>query len=290
MQLALHGVDFTSAPSRRKPVTVASGRIESRGDRGVLRLDRIETLPTLEAFDAWLRRPGPWLAACDFPFGLPRPLLAELDWPHAAAGGDSAWAASIRHLAGLTRAQMVGQLRAYCDARPPGAKFAHRATDRPAGSSPSMKWVNPPVALMLHAGAPRLLAAGVDLPGLHAGDPTRVVLEGYPGFAARALIGRHSYKADERARQTPDRREARARIVARLERGDHRFGLALVLDAALREACIADPAADRLDAVLCLAQAAWGWQRRSRRYGLPEEVDPVEGWIVSVPVDADRTT
>lgn len=60
--------------------------------------------------------------------------------------------------------------------------------------------------------------------------------------------------------------------------------------AALREACIADPAADRLDAVLCLAQAAWGWQRRSRPYGLPEEVDPVEGWIVSVPVDADRTT
>ncbi len=37
-----------------------------------------------------------------------------------------------------------------------------------------MKWVNPPVAYMLHAGVPRLLRAGVHLPGLHAGDETRV--------------------------------------------------------------------------------------------------------------------
>ena len=34
-----------------------------------------------------------------------------------------------------------------------------------------MKWVNPPVVLMLHAGAPRLLAAGVTIPGLCRGDP-----------------------------------------------------------------------------------------------------------------------
>ena len=37
------------------------------------------------------------------------------------------------------------------------------------------------------------------------------------------------------------------------------------------------------DAVLCLLQAAWAWQRRTERHGLPDAVDPVEGWIVSVP-------
>ena len=31
-----------------------------------------------------------------------------------------------------------------------------------------MKWVNPPVAFMLHAGVPLLLEAGAMLPGLHA--------------------------------------------------------------------------------------------------------------------------
>lgn len=55
-----------------------------------------------------------------------------------------------------------------------------------------MKWVNPPVAFMLHAGVPRLLAAGVDLPGLHAGDRGRVALEAYPGLLARELIARRS--------------------------------------------------------------------------------------------------
>ena len=53
-----------------------------------------------------------------------------------------------------------------------------------------MKWVNPPVAYMLHAGVPLLIEAGVHLPGLHAGDPRRVALEGYPGLLARELIGR----------------------------------------------------------------------------------------------------
>jgi len=68
-----------------------------------------------------------------------------------------------------------------------------------------MKWVNPPVAYMLHAGVPRLIDAGVHIPPLHEGDVTRVALEGYPGLLARELIGTRSYKSDERARQTPER-------------------------------------------------------------------------------------
>ena len=41
-----------------------------------------------------------------------------------------------------------------------------------------MKWVNPPVAWMLHAGVPRLIAAGVHIPVLNDGDLARVALEG----------------------------------------------------------------------------------------------------------------
>ena len=68
-----------------------------------------------------------------------------------------------------------------------------------------MKWVNPPVAFMLHAGAPALLDAGVHLPGLHEGDPARVALEGYPGLLARELVGNRSYKADDKARAAAKR-------------------------------------------------------------------------------------
>jgi hypothetical protein len=45
-----------------------------------------------------------------------------------------------------------------------------------------------------------------------------------------------------------------------------------------------DASGDSLDAVLCLLQAAWGQQQFAmgdRLYGLPADLDPLEGWIVS---------
>src|SRR5690606_19547316 len=207
--MRLHGIDFTSAPRRGKPIAVASG--SPAVGRPVLRVDSIEPLVDFSSFEAWLCRPGPWLAVFDLPFGLPRELLEALGWlapatlcgappggcertgadeplnagerPGAgepvsagkttAAGAgpadladDSAWAFAIRRVAALPRPEFVSLLRSFCAARPLGGKFAHRRADGPAGSSPSMKWVNPPVALMLHAATPRLLAAGVCLPGL----------------------------------------------------------------------------------------------------------------------------
>jgi hypothetical protein len=142
-----------------------------------------------------------------------------------------------------------------------GNKFAHRATDAPAGSSTSMKWVNPPVAYMLHAGVPLLLEAGVHLPGLLEGNRTRVALEAYPGLLARELIGRRSYKNDDTLKHTPERLIARKDIVAALEQGRTRLNLRLKLTPAQHDALIADASGDRLDAVLCLVQAAWAGGR-----------------------------
>lgn len=264
----LLGVDFSSAPRRAKPIVAAWGR----RDGVLLRLDAIEALPGFEAFEHLLHTPGPWVGAFDMPFGLPRELVAALGWP-------TEWAALMRHYAALSRDEIRARFAAFCAARPAGAKFAHRACDGPAGSSPSMKWVNPPVAFMLHAGVPRLVAAGLHLPGLHPGDPQRVALEAYPGLLARELIGARSYKSDDKARQTPERLIARKDIVEALEQGRTRLGLRLKLTHAQRDALVADASGDRLDAVLCLAQAAWasgqpGW-------GLPADMDPLEGWIAS---------
>jgi hypothetical protein len=147
-----------------------------------------------------------------------------------------------------------------------------------------MKWVNPPVAYMLHAGVPLLLDAGAHLPGLHAGDPARVALEAYPGLLAREVLGRRSYKSDDRARQTPERLIARKDLLTALELGSTRLGLQLQLRESQRQALVQDAQGDRLDAVLCLLQAAWAQQRHAEgdaRYGLPENADPLEGWIVT---------
>jgi len=147
-----------------------------------------------------------------------------------------------------------------------------------------MKWVNPPVAYMLHAGLPLLLDAGVHLPGLHAGDPRRVALEAYPGLLAREVLQRRSYKSDDRAKQTPDRLIARKDLVNALELGQTRLGLRLKLSHAQRDILVDDASGDSLDAVLCLLQAAWAQQRHAEGdalYGLPPGLDPLEGWIVT---------
>ncbi|MGN6830687.1 DUF429 domain-containing protein [Paucibacter sp. M5-1] len=264
----LLGVDFSSAPTRRKPITVALGR--RRGQ--VLLLERLEALDSLPAFGEFLQRPGPWLGGFDFPFGLPRELVQSLNWPQQ-------WPALIAHYAALTRAEIRAQFAAFCDARPAGAKFAHRATDGPAGASSAMKWVNPPVAYMLHAGVPLLLGAGVHLPGLHPGDAKRVALEAYPGLLARELIARRSYKSDDKAKQSDERLIARKDLLEALEQGRSRLGLRLKLSHAQRDALVADASGDRLDAVLCLMQAAWAQDREG--YGLPTAIDPLEGWITS---------
>lgn len=272
MSIHIVGVDFTSAPRRAKPITVAHGHLAG----SLLQLERIDSHADWASYEAWLASPGEWIGAFDFPFGLSRELVEHLGWPQT-------WAALVTHCAALPRAELRATFKAFCDARPVGNKFAHRATDRPAGSSPSMKWVNPPVAYMFHEGTRRLLDAGVTVYGLHAGDPMRIALEGYPGLVARAVT-RASYKSDERAKQTPERRAARELIVRSLENGTHPLGVTLKLPAKLRRHLLDDGTADWLDAVLCAVAAAWAATRPG--YGLPQRMDQVEGWTAGAAHDA----
>jgi hypothetical protein len=266
----LIGCDFSSSPTARKPIVLALGSLLR--DRVVLA--GLERVATLAAFEHWLAEPRDWVGGFDFPFGLPRELVEHLGWPLQ-------WHACIQHYAGLSRAQIRSTFAAFCDARPVGGKFAHRAFDRLAGSSPSMKWVNPPVAYMLHAALPALLRAGVHIPGLHDGDRRRVALEAYPGLLARELIGRRSYKSDDKARHTAERLIARKDLLTALENGQTRLALRLKLSNAQRDALGDDASGDSLDAVLCLVQAAWAQRAGPPGYGLPNDMDALEGWIVS---------
>lgn len=278
----LLGCDFSSAPTTRKSIVVALGGLRD----GRIQLLSLERFASLAAFGHWLEQPRAWVGAFDLPFGLPRELVQSLGWP-------TDWGACMAHFSALSRDEIRSAFSAFCNARPVGGKFAHRATDYPAGSSPSMKWVNPPVAFMLHAGIPLLLRSGATLPGLHDvpgmpdGDtirPLKVALEGYPGLLAREVLGQRSYKSDDKTRQTPDRLIARKDLITALEQGGTRLGLRLKLSHAQRDALADDARGDALDAVLCLIQAAWAHTRYLAgdvRYGLPPDMDPLEGWIIT---------
>jgi hypothetical protein len=267
--MQLIGVDFSSAPTRRKPITVA------RGERvgAVLRLRALEALPTMAGFEALLAEPGPWCGGFDFPFGLPREFVASL-----GLGDNSAAVNAELRRRCPTRMDFRALVDAWGNGRPAGQRLVHRATDAAMpgiSSSSPLQTRYVPVGFMYFEGYARLLAAGATVPRLHEGDPQRTALEAYPGLLAFELIGRRSYKNSAE----PDRLIARKDIVEALEQGRTRLGLRLKLTHAQREALVDDASGDRLDAALCLVQAAWASVLPG--YGLPAQVDAVEGWITS---------
>src|ERR1700704_1828055 len=205
--------------------------------KDLLRVEAIEGPETFADFEQFLARPGPWIGGFDFPFGLPAELCRDLGWPLE-------WKALVSHCSSLTRQQLRCALNAYRDSRPAGSKYAHRATDFPAGSSSPMKLVNPPVALMFHEGARRLLSAGVSVPGLAENDSSRIALEAYPGLLVRKQLGiRASYKSDTRAEHTPARHAARKAIVKGLKAGKP-LGIVLDLPKKLERELVADGSGD----------------------------------------------
>ena len=272
------GVDFTSAPRPRKPITAAVGRRAGRSGSEVFLLEEVRPLDTFAAFEAFLRTPGPWLGGFDLPFGQPRELVEHEGWP-------TVWPDLVRSYCGRPRPELRDAFQRWCDARPSGAKCAWRRADKPAGSSPAMRWAHPPVAWMMHAGIGRMLEAGLVFPAhrhprRRPGRAARVALEAYPGFTVRHIC-RAPYKSDDPKGRTVDHTRRRRAIVQALVAGRAGLDVALALDGRWRRRLVADHAGDLLDAVICALQAAHAALRPG--YGLPTDLDPLEGWIAAVP-------
>lgn len=264
-QLVL-GIDFTSAPSRRKPIACA--RTAFDGTR--LSLEGLEHFHNFEAFEALLATPGNWIAGIDFPFGQARRLVENIGWP-------TKWDACVRAVSRLDRAGFREALEDYKRDRAPGDKQHKRVCDVLTRSQSPQTLYGTPVALMFYEGAPRLLASGAHLPFNHDGDKSRVVLEAYPGVAARQLIGNRGYKSDDKRKQTTEKHRARRDLIVQLtgEAGQTAFGFSIDAPAELAD----DPGADDLDALICAVQAAWGFSQDDHGYGAPRDVDRLEGWI-----------
>lgn len=248
--MKIFGIDFTSSPMRKKPITCLSCVLEN----GVLSSSRehLDLLDHFDKFEDMLCSAGPWIAAIDFPFGLPRKFIVNMRWPQT-------WACYVKHASGLGREGFRGCLDAYRESRPKGDKEHRRATDCQAGSISPQKLYGVPVGLMFFEGARRLIEAGVTIPGLQMGDANRIVVEAYPGVLARKFIPQKKYKHDSASKQTDDQRAARRDLFRQITNGRlNDYGFEVASCASLAD----DPTGDALDALLCAIQGAWSWTKR----------------------------
>jgi hypothetical protein len=261
------GIDFTSSPSCRKPLTCMHCRL----DGNILRAHSLEKWPDFGLFEDALKKPGPWIAGIDFPFGQSRIFIENIGWPVD-------WAAYVAHAGSLGRQGFRDALGDYRRPRLFGDKEHRRKTDIAASSISPQKLYGVPVGLMFFEGAPRLVKSGVTIPGLQAGDPQRIVVEAYPGVLARQLVARDGYKNDTARKQTEIQHQIRVAMLDHILSGrlEASFGLRVEASKNLAD----DPTGDQLDALLCAIQAAWAWTMRDHGYGAPRDADALEGWIV----------
>jgi hypothetical protein len=266
----IYGLDFTSAPGRRKPLIVLCCTLEE----GSLRVEDSETLTGFGDFEDFLQRRGPWVCGMDFPFGQPKSLVAALGWPES-------WEGYVREVGTLSKEEFEGKIRADMALRPPGSKWRYRLADRRSGSSSAMMLFRVPVGKMFYQGAPRLFASGVRVEPCRRNGDGRVAVEAYPAVVARRFLGRTAYKRDG-VPDTPERRSARETLLCGLESAVLRdvYGFVVEMEARWREEFVSDPSADALDSLLCAVQAAWAYEKRDEGYGVPPECDSDEGWIL----------
>lgn len=267
-QTLIYGLDFTSAPSRRKPLVL----VQCRYHAATLTLTEITPLATFSGLEAWLHA-GEWVAGLDFPFGQPRALAEALQLPLD-------WTGFVSVIAQMSKPEWVAQVNRFAQAQPTGQKRLFRPTDRHTHAQSPMNMHYIPTGKMFYEGATRLLHSPVSvIPNRPTPDP-RIVFEAYPALTVRQLLGRGAgYKSDNAQDQTEGATAQRRRLLERLaEQCQPRYGFALDVPPIFVPLLLNDPTGDTLDALICAVQALWAYNQEN--YGIPKTIDPLEGWII----------
>lgn len=269
--MRIYGLDFTSTPSNRKPII----RAECLLDGQELKLIGLEEWYSFAPFEVLLERQGSWLAAMDFPFGLPSEFVRGVGW-------GAQWSDYILHLTTYCKEEYKACLKRYKATRPNGQKDLKRPIDKKARSISPLNLTHPPVGLMLFEGAPRLLRSTASIiPMRPITNENRLIVEGYPALVAEQWIKGRGYKGTRPSARVQCR-VRRARLLKELTQGeaqDH-YGFRIsIAEIKLKKQMIEDIQGDLLDAFLCAIQGAWAWSKRGAGFGIPEYCDPNEGWI-----------
>ena len=268
--MRIFGIDFTSAPDRNKPITIAEGELK----QGNLTLQKIHALVSFNELEDFLKQKGPWVAGIDFPFGLPGAFLSTLGLPHD-------WPSYAQKLTRRSKAEFEKKIRNFKSKHSSPYKEPLRFTDILASAQSPLKLVNAPVAKMFYEGSKVILKSGASILPCRPKKGNRIVLEAYPALVARRFA--KSYKSG--TKDTSQKKSARKKITSGILDSNLKaeFGFSVKIEDSIKKQMQSDTKGDSLDAVLCSLQAAWAWQEGKPDYGIPaayKNLSQSEGWIV----------
>jgi signal transduction histidine kinase len=268
--MKIFGIDFTSAPGNKKPITVAEGELK----QGKLTVQEIHSLVSFDELEKFLKQKGPWIAGIDFPFGLPGAFLSTLGLPHD-------WRSYTQKLTRRSKSEFEKKIKGFKSKHSSPYKEPLRFTDILASAQSPLKLVNAPVAKMFYEGSKLILKTGASILPCYPKRGNRILLEAYPALVARRFAG--PYKSE--AGDTSPKKSARKKIISGILSSSLKaeFGFTVKIDDPIIKQMQGDAKGDSLDAVLCTLQAAWAWQQGKPDYGIPaayKNLTQSEGWIV----------
>lgn len=269
----IYGVDFSTAPSKSKPIVVCSGIL----DASVLRVTPLANFVSVSDFGDWFCALESGVVGIDAAFGLP------VEFSSWAYPGLDEWSSLTAKIQQEGFSGLEAKILAFRATRESGFKEPVRLADKPHRAASPLKLLNPPMAKMFFLISGLLAKSSHDVWPVRRCQSDVKVSEIYPGAFPRKLLAGKSYKNDPKG--DLDRPQRRTQILEFLEdetrKGDVGWSLRFE-DQAHRDLCLRDPKADHLDAVIAAYEAvglALGLHESSAAW------HPMEGKIVTI---ADR--
>jgi hypothetical protein len=192
--LRIFGLDFTSRPTRKKPITCSVCEVENNK----LSVLSFLSIPDFNSFESFCEAEGAWVAGMDFPFGMPHVLIDDLHYPQT-------WERYVAKFGSMTRQNFIDLLTDYKRKQPKGSKEHRRITDVRTGSLSPMKLYGVPVGKMFFEGAPRLAGSGASILPFVKRSVERIIIEAYPALVLTCI--NISYIVNSWARRKPDAQE-----------------------------------------------------------------------------------
>ena len=245
--MKIFGLDFTSAPSKRKTITCAKGTIK-KGNPLIIK--DIETFTNFSGLEEFLNSKGPWVAGFDFPFGLPAAFIHEIKLTPD-------WESYIHTIQKWKKESFENKIYEFKKKRMKGKKEPCRVTDILAIAKSPLKQINPPLAKMFYEGATRLLNSDVSVIPCRPRKDNRTALETYPAQLARIFAKK--YKNEGSKGNHPLFKKARKKIIKGLLSNDtaDKLGFSIQINSKLQSLAIEDGKGDILDSLLCTVQSGW---------------------------------